>query len=195
MKTQYSDSQTPIVAEAGISWKIITSATAPVKSSFTGQVPGMTSDVTIVADNYGTAGDSITITGNGSDSVATLLSAWNGANPANTATVTSGDDSQIPDNLEVITLSGGVNAAVAAETLTDKKIRIYTSLRITAVAGGMVIIDGLPSIYMQTNETAIINVGLGSGQGSKSVLVSTTMDVYASEAIDASRKRQQPSVE
>ena len=108
MKTQWSDSQTPIMAESGISWKLITPAAA---------------------------------------------------------------------------------------TLTDVKIKVYSSLRITAVAAGIVTIDGLPSIYMQAGEVAIINVGLGDPEDSKYVKLTTAMNVWVSQAIDASRTRQQLSVE
>lgn len=107
MKTQYSDSQTPIVAEAGISWKLIASN----------------------------------------------------------------------------------------ETLTNKKIRKYKSLRVTAVAAGTVTLDGVASVYLQAGEVAIINVGLGDPTDTVWVKVSTSMAVYVSEAIDASRDRQQQSVE
>lgn len=86
------------------------SVTEPfVTASFTGQVDGMTTDVTIIADTPGTPGNTITLTGDGLSDISSLLSAWNIANPSNTATVTDGDDSQIPDNLAIIQLSGGSN--------------------------------------------------------------------------------------
>lgn len=81
-----------------------------VAASFSGQVAGMTEDVTIVADNEGVAGNSISLSFDGSDDIDTVLAAWNLANPSNQATLTEGDGSQIPDNLETIDLAGGVDA-------------------------------------------------------------------------------------
>jgi hypothetical protein len=81
---------------------------AGIKASYKGQVAGMTSDVFIRANTAGTAGNSITLTFNGSQSVSNRLSAWNSANSSNQATLVSGDGAQVPDNGEEIALSGGV---------------------------------------------------------------------------------------
>lgn len=83
---------------------------AGVAAFFTGQAAGMTTDVTITADNEGTAGNSIALMFDGSTSIDDALDAWNLANPSNTASLTSGDGSQIPDNAEEIDLAGGVDA-------------------------------------------------------------------------------------
>jgi hypothetical protein len=84
-----------------------------VAASFEGQVAGMTTDVTIEADNAGTIGNSVLLVGDGVKDVDTLISDWNTANPANTITLAAGDGSQIPDNLEEIQLAGGSNASDA----------------------------------------------------------------------------------
>jgi hypothetical protein len=85
---------------------------AGVKASFFGTVNGMTGTVWIVADNAGTAGNSITLSFNGSQTIANRLSAWNSANPSNTAALGTygGNGSQIPNNGQQIVLSGGTNA-------------------------------------------------------------------------------------
>ena len=71
---------------------------------------GTTQIVSIRADNAGTAGNSITISFDGVDSVNAAVATWNAANPSNTATVLQGG-SQIPDNLQSVTLAHGENAA------------------------------------------------------------------------------------
>jgi phage gp37-like protein len=81
---------------------------AGVKASFSGQVAGMSTPVLVRANAAGTAGNSITLTFNGSQSIINRLSAWNSANPSNQATLIWGDGSQIPENGEGFTLSGGV---------------------------------------------------------------------------------------
>lgn len=75
-------------------------------ASFTGQLPGMTTDVTITADNLGTPGNSVTLHANGTSSINTLITNWNNAHPGNTITLTSGDGTQIPTS-GTITLAGG----------------------------------------------------------------------------------------
>jgi hypothetical protein len=80
---------------------------AGIKASFSGQVAGMSAPVLVRANAAGTAGNSITLTFNGSQSVSNRLSAWNSANPSNQATLIWGDEEQIPSNGADITLSGG----------------------------------------------------------------------------------------
>jgi len=75
-------------------------------ASFNNVVPGLTTAVEISADNAGEAGN-ITLTGDGTDSVADLVDAWNTANPSNTITIDDGDDTQIPVNGAKIQLTGG----------------------------------------------------------------------------------------
>jgi hypothetical protein len=81
---------------------------AGVKASSSFQVEGMPTPVLVRANAAGTAGNSITLTFNGSQSIINRLSAWNSANPSNQATLIWGDGSQIPDDGESITLAGGV---------------------------------------------------------------------------------------
>lgn len=86
---------------------------AAIAASFEGQVAGMTTDVTIVADDAGIDGNSVTLSFDGLDDIDAVLAAWNLANPANTATLASGDGSQIPDNLAEMQLAGGAEASDA----------------------------------------------------------------------------------
>jgi hypothetical protein len=81
---------------------------AGVKASSSVQVAGMSTPVLVRANAAGTAGNSITLTFNGSQSIINRLSAWNSANPSNQATLIWGDGSQIPENGSGFTLSGGV---------------------------------------------------------------------------------------
>lgn len=98
-------------------------ATAAALASFSGQVAGMTTDVVITADEAGAAGNDVLLTFDGVADIAAVLAAWNLANPTKTASVTSGDDSQIPDNAEEIQLASGSDApaltAKEKETLQD----------------------------------------------------------------------------
>lgn len=83
---------------------------AGTKANFSGMTDGLNTNVTIRANNVGTAGNSITLSFNGSDTVAEALTTWNDANPSNQATLYVGDGTQVPDNGETITLSGGTAA-------------------------------------------------------------------------------------
>jgi hypothetical protein len=88
-------------------------AIVAVAASFTGQVAGMTTNITLTADHAGVAGNSIMLTGDGTSSITTLVAAWNTANPSNTVSLTSGDGTQIPSVGAMITLAGGINSATA----------------------------------------------------------------------------------
>jgi len=88
-----------------------------VAAFFEGQVAGMTEDVRIEADNAGVVGNSILLQFDGLDDIDAVLAAWNLANPANTATLVSGDGTQIPDNLEEIQLAGGADAVAVDDAL------------------------------------------------------------------------------
>jgi hypothetical protein len=81
-------------------------------ASFEGQVAGMTTDVTIVADEDGEDGN-ITLVADGNDDIDTIILAWNTANPENTVSLDSGDGSQVPE--EDIELTGGVDEIPASD--------------------------------------------------------------------------------
>ena len=76
-------------------------------ASFTGKIAGMATNVTITANNLGVIGNSVLLTGDGTSSISTLITAWNAANVSNHVTLTSGDGTQIPTFGGTIALSGG----------------------------------------------------------------------------------------
>ena len=78
--------------------------------------PAIGIEFTITADNVGVIGNTISITLNGVDSIETLITNWNIANPANTATVvyTLGA-AYISNTPPTITLSGGVDVPTTDE--------------------------------------------------------------------------------
>lgn len=89
---------------SGLGISSISKTTAPATASFTGQVAGMTTNVTITANNPGAAGN-ITLTADSVTSISGLITAWNLANPTNQVTLTSGNGAQVPT--ANIVLSGG----------------------------------------------------------------------------------------
>lgn len=105
-----------------------------VAASYTGTPTGCATPVTIDADVAGTAGN-VTLTGDGASTIAQLITAWNAANPTNTLTVSAGDDSQTPDNLAPIALSGGIDAVVktAFSAKTKKRLQIGLANRLVAL--------------------------------------------------------------
>lgn len=96
-------------------------------AQFSGQVAGMTTDVTIDADVAGVGGN-ITLVADSIKDIDTLISDWNTANPANTVTLSAGNGAQVPT--ANIVLSGGVDqhdanlapakAAMGSEPMSDK---------------------------------------------------------------------------
>src|ERR1035437_3674723 len=57
---------------------------------FTGQIAGMTTDVTLTATNPGTTGNSISLPFNGSTTINFAISTWNTAHPTDLVALTSG---------------------------------------------------------------------------------------------------------
>lgn len=98
-------------------------AAAAIAATFSGQVAGMTTDVDLEADTAGSAGNDILLEFDGVLTISDAVDAWNLANPSNTVSVSSGDDSQVPDDGETIQLSGGEdekNADAAKEAMGDE---------------------------------------------------------------------------
>lgn len=110
-----------IEAQSGVPLTVNTANLLPTTPGtpdfFTGQVSGMTTDVTVTADNDGTSG--IVLNFDGSLTITLAISDWNTANPLNTCTLTSGDGSQIPANKAKITLADGTPASLITVTLKD----------------------------------------------------------------------------
>lgn len=71
--------------------------------------------VTFTADNVGNDGNSITLVFNGSDDVATVVAAWNGANLTNQVSH-DGIGSEVL-TADTISLTGGVDAVIAVSVL------------------------------------------------------------------------------
>ena len=107
-------------------------------ATYTGQVSGMTTDITLTADVIGVGGNIISLLGDGIKTVAVLVLDWNTANPANTVTVTAGDDTQIPDNGFYMTLDDGVDTiAYVANAVCKSGVdgKIYKCITATTGEG------------------------------------------------------------
>jgi hypothetical protein len=86
----------------------VTTFSAPALfASFTGQIAGMTTNVTITANYVGSIGNSVVLSFDGIKTVALEIADWNAANPLNTVTLTTGNGTQIPSAAGVIDLAGG----------------------------------------------------------------------------------------
>ncbi len=97
---------------------IVPAASAAIAAHFTGTITGTATPVTLTAVTAGTAGNSISLTGDGTSTISQLITAWNIAHPSNTVALTSGDGSQIPDLAAVASLSGGVNLGPGSTNVT-----------------------------------------------------------------------------
>ena len=90
--------------------------TTGVYATFDGIPVGCSTSVLITADNIGVVGNAIGIGGNGTNTITQIISNWNSSNPSNTATLTSGDGSQVPANKSLAALSGGVDASAGGNS-------------------------------------------------------------------------------
>jgi hypothetical protein len=123
---------------------------AATTASFSGQVPGMVTDVQIDADNAGVAGN-IALNFDGILDIDTVIANWNGANPGNTVTLTSGDGTQIPNNAEVINLTGGADAIPTAAPL------VISSAAISAGVCTITFASGDPSTFLESGSRIFLD--------------------------------------
>jgi hypothetical protein len=101
---------------------------------------GVTNLVRIVADNIGTSGNGISLSFDGVDDINAVLSAWNAANPTNTATLKNGLGSEIPDNGEIVALSEGVNAG--ADPIYDQSLNTDDNVEFANMRIGTMVVSG-----------------------------------------------------
>lgn len=85
-------------------------------ASFVGNLATTIVGVELDAVTAGAAGNSILLTGNGSSSLAVLISTWNTANPSNTVSLSAGNGNQIPNNAVAMQLAAGVDASGSFNT-------------------------------------------------------------------------------
>ena len=90
---------------------------------FSGTIPGTSTPVLITANNPGLIGNNISLVFTGSNTITAAIATWNAANPANPATLTSGNGSQIP-TVQTIVLAGGIQGSIVA---TDLNVTISTN--------------------------------------------------------------------
>jgi hypothetical protein len=96
-------------------------STGGTYASFTGAIAGMISNITLVADSIGTAGNSILLVADGVSDISTLVANWNTANPSNEVTLTAGNGTQVPDLGLVASFSGtilGTSTPVVIQAVT-----------------------------------------------------------------------------
>jgi len=156
-------------------------------ASFTGQVAGMTSDVTIDADVAGLAGN-VALVGDGVKDIDDLISDHNTASPGNELTLSSGDGSQVPDDQEELVLSGGEDAVAEVDeyvpaladgvgTLGD----IYTVVFSGTYDAGSGDIDFLVGDKVYYNgsiwERWIASHNISSVNGQQGAIILTTDDI------------------
>lgn len=83
---------------------------AGVAATFVGTLSGVVTSVTISATALaGRAGNTVFIYGDGGRTLATLIAAWNTANPINTISLTAGTGTQVPSAGSYFQLSGGID--------------------------------------------------------------------------------------
>jgi len=107
-------------------------------ANFSGRPVGCGTPILLTADNKGVNGNSIDLYGNGTTNINDLLSSWNTSNPTNTATLTSGDGTQIPDNKSHTTLSGGRDETTNITTGVQLIEGGSTACGDNAIAGGLI---------------------------------------------------------
>jgi hypothetical protein len=89
---------------------------------FTGMISGMIAPITLTANTLGSAGNSIVLSGDGVSNIATLIAAWNTANPSNQVTLTAGNGNQVPNAGAYAHFTGVVSGVSTSVTITANTI-------------------------------------------------------------------------
>jgi hypothetical protein len=119
--------RTPRVTGADATTQVSTSVNGPLETftsspgtfaQFVGQIPGMPSPVTITANVLGTTGNAVLLVGDGTSSINTLISNWNGLNPGNQVTLTTGNGNQVPNAPLFAVFSGTIAGTSGPVTIT-----------------------------------------------------------------------------
>lgn len=148
---------------------LATLSSAPsIAASFTGQVAGMTSDVTLMAITAGSTGNSISLSFDGALTIADVISNWNTANPSNTLTLTAGIGTQVPDNATTIALAGGITRTplnlISGGVVAGDKVRLGSVFNLSN-QGEQTILSVSATSFTVANETIVPEgpIVLGSG--------------------------------
>jgi hypothetical protein len=145
---------------------------------YSGTPTGATTPVMLQAVTIGSPGNSIALVGDGTSTIATLISNWNIANPSNQVSFTSGLESQTPaigatidlsggEFPDTITLTGGTAAQplnlVTSGVVVGDYVTIGTQFNISN-QGTFQIIAVTPSSFSVINPTPIVEgpITLGS---------------------------------
>ena len=143
-----------------------------VYASFSGQVAGMSSDVVITAQNPGAIGNSVSLSFNGVLTVSGEIAAWNGSNPSNMVTLTSGIGTQVPNNGTSINLSGG--SSVSGSSLIGD-FNVYSNFTPTSptIAGALAGIDTALSGLSASAITQLHGDATAMGPGNAALTLAT----------------------
>ena len=135
---------------------------APTFASFNGLVDGLGSPVTVTANTAGTSGNSISLVGDGTSSVSTLITAWNTANPGNQATLTSGDGTQIPSAGVAASYTGTPTGCATIVTITATTVGSAGN-SIELLADGTSSLNTLIANWNIANPSNTISLASGNG--------------------------------
>jgi hypothetical protein len=136
---------------------------AGTHASYSGTILGTTTPVVITANVLGTNGSLVSLRGDGTSSINTLIANWNTANPSNQITLTSGDGTQIPAGGIFATYTGTPTGLTSAITLTALTSGVNGN-NIQLTGDGTSSIDTLVANWNINNpsNTLVLNSGDGS---------------------------------
>lgn len=114
----------------GLAAKLAAGIQAPVSAvaaTYVGTPAGAATPITLTANVAGLAGNSITLTFTGSNTITQAISTWNGAHAGNMVTLSSGSGAQTP-TAGSVSLTGGANAVVANQLTAAQKKDLKNAL-------------------------------------------------------------------
>ncbi len=77
-----------------------------VAATYTGTPAGASTSVTITADIPGSEGNAVELDFDGVETIEDAINTWNAANPENTVSLLSGDDTQVPSAGSIVLIGG-----------------------------------------------------------------------------------------
>ena len=151
-------------------YKYIPYTKAGIQSTYNNTINGQLVIIVAEETEEGSLGNTISVTGDGSKTISTLIDTWNSANSDNKAQVTNGKDVVIPDGDE-IQLTGGLDAGGTVEMDGDGTGHLKSNSNIVSIKSDynnniwsllsnnsqtkLVQIDNLRNVLFSSNLSAI----------------------------------------
>ena len=120
-------------------------------ASFSGTIAGTSTPVVLTANTPGVAGNGISLTFSGSNTITAAIATWNAAHPTNQVTLTSGNGSQVPTAGAAVLIDGVEGSIVATNLDITISTNTVTQALVTSTVASNLVANDWITISGTTN--------------------------------------------